>query len=88
MATISTAPSPLDGISAENLNEWLGHPATQALVEAIKANIAELDIMLTNAGQIALTDVQLGATTRSLLVARGYCVQLLEWVKGADYVRT
>lgn len=85
MASISTAPTPFDQVSKEMLNDWLGHPVTQALVAGIQQNIGELEERtFTMVQPESANDPNLGAWFRSMLQWRAALVTLLEWIKGAS----
>lgn len=83
MATISTAPTPFDNVSKEMLNEWLGHPVTQALVAALEQRKQEA-IWQIASPNLSQSNETIGSQVRTLAIAIMDRDSVLEWIKGAS----
>lgn len=82
-ATISTAPTPFDSCTKEELHYWLSDPVTQRLVTSIKQNIATIDQCLTESTHFGTVE-QAGRWYLDMRQSRAAQTLVLDWIQGAN----
>ena len=82
MATFSTAPTPFDQVSKEEMNDWLGHPVTNKMLVSLKQTNSDVDGYIIGQSCVR-ADEDVGAFTKTLLFQRRAREQLIEWIQGA-----
>lgn len=83
-ATISTAPTPFDSCTKEEIHDWLSNPVTEKLIASVKKHIDDIDGEIVNANQLSGTDEEFGRWFRRLLSQRDDRTMLLDWIQGAN----
>ena len=85
MATIGKGETPFDRATKEELHDWLSHPVTGMLIAGMEQRLSELDAIMLGKNPALMSDEELGAFTRMVLIARADRLQIIGWIKGADH---
>ena len=84
MATIALAETPFDKVSKEELNDWLGHPVTNKLLEACEQNRSQIEDRILNEAVTRAGNEALATWYRGMRETASALTNVIDWILGAN----
>jgi hypothetical protein len=84
MATIAPVETPFDQVSREDLNDWLGHPVTNKLLEACEQTRIQIADRILHEIVSKASNNELADWYRGMRATETAVSNVVEWIKGAN----